>query len=84
MARPGSVDRNVVGHYNRQLWPHSSGVRLVAAVMRIALVEKRVIDDEIGVLVSWKQALLDFGKEVKTVKKEKERSGIDRSRPTTD
>lgn len=52
--------------------------------MRIALVEKRVIDEEIGVLVSWKQALLDFGKEVKTVKKEKEKSGIDRSRPTTD
>jgi hypothetical protein len=52
--------------------------------MRIALVEKRVIDDEIGVLVSWKQAMLDFGKEVKTAKKEKEKSGIDRSRPTTD
>jgi hypothetical protein len=40
MARLGSADRNVVGHCNRLPWPRLSGVRLVAAVMRIAPVEK--------------------------------------------
>jgi hypothetical protein len=49
MDRLGSADRDVVGHCTRLLWPRRFGVRLVAAVMRIALVEKRVIDDEIGV-----------------------------------
>jgi hypothetical protein len=32
MARIGSVDRNVVGHYGRLLWPRRSGAHLVAAV----------------------------------------------------
>jgi hypothetical protein len=41
MDRFGSADRDVVGHYSRLLWPRRFGVRLVAAVMRIALVEKR-------------------------------------------
>jgi Flp pilus assembly pilin Flp len=50
MDRLGSADRDVVGHYSRLLWPRRFGVRLVAAVMRIALVENRVIDDEIGVV----------------------------------
>ena len=73
MVRLGSIARNVVGHYNRRLWPRRSRVRLVAAVIRIALVENRVVDDEIGVLVSWKQAMLEFGKAVKpSEKKERE------------
>ncbi len=53
MARLGSADRDVVGHYNRLPWPRLSGVRLVAVVMRIALVEKSLTNDEIGVLVSF-------------------------------
>jgi hypothetical protein len=42
-----------VGHYSRLPWPHPSGVGLVAAVIYIALVRKRVIGDEIGVLVDY-------------------------------
>ena len=42
MARFGSAD-HVVGHYSRLPWPRRFGVGLVAAVIRIALVQKRVI-----------------------------------------
>ena len=47
--------RDVVGHHNRLPWPRLCGVRLVAAVICIALVERRVIDDQVDIMVTWEQ-----------------------------